>query len=265
MRPEADHPRDTLLRRPRPQSHMVLFYGTDDKLLAHNAGRYLFEGLKVGDGLLVIGVPEHNCAIAHELNRLGADVDASVREGRICFLDAEEMLGEFMVGGQPYWGHFEMAVGGSIREIRTRVGHGGLRAYGEMVGVLWNAGQHSAAIRLEQFWNKLLSRCSASLFCGYPIDIFAKEFQIGAVDALLCAHTHLIPAGSNGDLEAAVNRAMDSVLGAEAHAIRSTVDAKPAWAGMPKAEATMLWVRENLPGCADDILARAREFYQPAC
>lgn len=260
----VDYPRDTLLRRPQPQTHMIQLYGADDQLLARNVGHYLFEGIKVGDGLLVIGVPEHNQAIAKQLDEIGADTETWVREGRLHFLDAEETLGGCMVDGQPYWRRFESTLGATIGKIRALVGHGGLRAYGEMVGVLWKVGQYSAAIRLEQFWNKLLSRCSASLFCGYPIDIFATDFRVGAVDALLCTHTHMVPSGSNGDLETAVNRAMDSVLGPEAHDIRSAMNATPTWRAVPKAEATMFWIRKNLPDCADEIFARTRQFYQPS-
>jgi hypothetical protein len=244
---------------------MVQFYGADDRRLVRNVGRYLLEGLKVGDGLLVIGVQQRNLAIAKALNEVGADAAASVREGQICFLDAEETLGEFMLDGQPYWRRFENSVGTRIREIRTRVGHGGLRAYGEMVGVLWEAGQHSAAIRLEQFWNKFLTRCSASLFCAYPIDILAEDFQVSSVDALLCAHTHLVPTDLNGELESAVNRALESVLGSTVNEIRCAIEAKTAWAAAPNGEATLLWVGKNLPDCADEILARVRQFYRPTC
>jgi hypothetical protein len=133
-----------------------------------------------------------------------------------------------------------------------------------MVGILWKAGQFAAAIRLETFWNKLLRRSSASIFCGYPIDIFASDFNVEAVDALLCAHTHVLPAGSSETVESAVHRALDEVLGPKADEVRPRMDLhRPAaWAKIPKAEGNILWVRNNLPTLADEILARARQFYQ---
>jgi hypothetical protein len=37
---------------------------------------------------------------------------------------------------------------------------------------------------------------------------------------------------------------------------------RPAWAEVPKAEGIILWIRNNLPDIADDILDRARQHYQ---
>jgi hypothetical protein len=40
------------------EEHVVL-YGTDDRLLTQNVGRLLSEGLKRGDGILVIATSQH--------------------------------------------------------------------------------------------------------------------------------------------------------------------------------------------------------------
>jgi hypothetical protein len=116
---------------------------------------------------------------------------------------------------------------------------------------------------LEQFWNKLLSLSDFSLYCAYAIDIFGKDFQMGSVDALLCAHSHLMPCETAGRLEAAIYRALDEVFGSEAQEIRRLMkpNYRPTWAVMPTGEAMALWIRNNLPGQADTILSRARELY----
>jgi hypothetical protein len=82
-----------------------------------------------------------------------------------------------------------------------------------MVGILWKSRQYAAAVRLEQFWNKLLSRSSFSLYCAYRIDVFGIEFHGAALDALLCTHTHLVPAEMNGSCESAINRAIEEIVG----------------------------------------------------
>ena len=142
--------------------------------------------------------------------------------------------------------------------------HGGARAYGEMVGLLWQAGETQAATRLEALWNELLSQSDVSLFCGYPVDVLSADFESSKVDAVLCAHTHLLPV--NLSLEAALNRAMDEVLGHRVENLRPLFAAnhRPAWGEIPRAEALVLWLRNNLPGSADEILKRARSYYQPA-
>jgi len=45
-----------------------------------------------------------------------------------------------------------------------------VRAYGEMVDVLWQRGERDAAIRLEEFWNDLARLQTFSLLCAYCID-----------------------------------------------------------------------------------------------
>ena len=47
-------------------------------------------------------------------------------------------------------------------------------AYGEMVDVLWKAGQDVAAIRLEMLWNKLAAMHDFALLCGYAMGNFYK-------------------------------------------------------------------------------------------
>lgn len=75
-------------------------------------------------------------------------------------------LGRFMLAGQPDWDAFENTIAAAMRSVRPAHDRAGLRAYGEMVGVLWKNRQFSAAVRLPQFWNRLLSRMSFTLFCG---------------------------------------------------------------------------------------------------
>ena len=46
-----------LLSGAEPGEHVVQLYGDDDRLLSRNVGRYLAEGLRRGDGLVVIATP----------------------------------------------------------------------------------------------------------------------------------------------------------------------------------------------------------------
>jgi len=255
--------RAKLLDHPEPEEHFVQLYGKDDQLLAQNVSRYLREGLRRGDGLLVIATAEHRGSFVRQLNDERAYARA-VLEGRLVFLDAEATLSRFMVDGEPDQARFESVIGDALAGVRSRAVHTGIRAYGEMVGVLWKAGQFSAAVRLEELWNRLLQSSDVSLFCSYPIDVFSPEFKPASVDALLCAHTHMVPTDSA--LEGALNRAMAEVLGDRVEDLRRLIQAnhRPAWGMVPKPEAIILWLRNNLPGSADRILDRAREHYQLA-
>jgi hypothetical protein len=257
-------PWDKVLATPDPQGHLFQLYQADEQALIRNVSHYLWEGYKRGDGLLVIAGAEHSQAFRRQLEVLGANTQAAIRDGSLAFFDAQATLSRFMTGGQPDWDRFESVVRSAMGQVRQKDNHAGLRAYGEMVGILWNARQFSAAIHLEQFWNKLLTRSSFSLFCAYAIDVFGKEFQVGALDALLCAHTHLVPAETAGNLEAAIDRAIEDILGPRADGLKLLIKAnyRPAWAVLPAGEGVVLWLRNNLPDQAEKILDRARQHYQ---
>jgi hypothetical protein len=249
-----------LLDHLQAEQHVVQLYGSDDRLLSRNVGRYLEEGLKRGDGLIVIATPAHRTSFAHHLTGQ-AGYPAAILEGRLVFLDAASTLARFMVEGMPDPELFDQAVGEALRNVRRNSGHTGVRAYGEMVGLLWTAGNHAGAVRLEELWNQLLKGSDVSLFCAYPVDVFGSDFQIDAVDPVLCSHTHLLPV--DPALQEALDRAMNEVLGARAEDIRSLIRAnhRPAWGTIPPAESMVLWLRNNLPGSAPAILQLARTYY----
>ncbi len=250
-----------------PQSHHVVqFYEADQQTLASNVCHFLLAGLRKREGLVVVATAAHRSAFLAELQRLEGYPESAMAAGRLVFLDAQECLSTFLVAGRPDWARFENEVGTVLRDVRARAEQRGLRVYGEMVGLMWRAGQYSAAVRLEHFWNKLQDWIPFRLFCGYPIDVFADEFQIAGVDALLCAHSHLLPAGKQGQLQQAVDRAIEDVLGNRASGLRRLIRAnfRPSWAQIPKGEATILWLRNNVPKDAGPILARARDLYQSA-
>jgi hypothetical protein len=256
-------PWEKILERPHSGGHFVQLYESDETALARNVGLYLWAGLRCGDGVLVVVTPEHQELFARHLESLGGNLAEALESQQLVFLDAQQTMAEFMVGGQPDWLRFEKTIRRAMRLIRPGPNAEGLRAYGEMVGLLWKARQFAAAIRLEQFWNKLLEQSSFSLYCAYAIDIFGKDFEVSNLDGVLCTHTHLVPAEPNGTLETALNCSLDEILGPKADALRLLIKAnyRPAWAVMPTAENIVLWLRRNLPEQADEIVKRARHHY----
>jgi hypothetical protein len=259
-------PTRELLGEARPHSHFVQLHdAADNTALLANVGRYLAEGLVRGEGAMVIATEGHRAGVPAAVARAGFAPEAALRDGRLLLLDAHEMLDRLLVDGQPNPQRFTEIVGAQIRELGARTGRRGVRAYGEMVGVLWTAERYAAAIRLEELWNALLAEGGFNLFCAYPIDVFGEGFRPDDVDALLATHTHLLPAG-NAALDRAVGRAMDEVLGARALDVRelSGRHGRPEWPALPTAEAMILWLRANLPAYADEIVARARRYYRTA-
>ena len=179
-----------LLDRAAPEEHVVQLYGRNDQLLTRNVSRYLAEGLRRGDAVVVIATGEHADAITRELTLHGADAESASRDGRLVVLDAQETLDRFLVGGRPDEHLFRDVVGGVLAEAHRRSSTGHVRAFGEMVGLLWVAGDRAAATRLEEYWNDLLRGSACSLYCAYPIDIYDNADTTG-LDAVLGTHTHM--------------------------------------------------------------------------
>jgi hypothetical protein len=154
--------------------HAVQFYGNEKSLFATVAG-FLGEGLIAGEPAIVIATESHRVAILEHLSARLIDCDAAQRTGKMLLLDAEETLDQFMIGDAPDPDLFERTVGSVIQELVDGPGQPLIRAYGEMVDVLWKDGRTEAAIKLEILWNKLALKHTFALLCGYAMGNFYKQ------------------------------------------------------------------------------------------
>jgi hypothetical protein len=181
-----------LLAQAESGDHVVQLYGKDDQLLARNVSRYLAEGISRLDGLVVITTPEHTQAIARHLAEEGASTTLEAKnEGRLVFLDARTTLDRILADGQPDSALFDSIVGEAMREARARSGSGKVRAFGEMVGLLWGEQRYEDAEALERLWNALLAGSDYSLYCAYRIDLFDEDVDKAGLNSIVGAHTHL--------------------------------------------------------------------------
>src|SRR5688572_30014603 len=183
--------------------HMVQLYGKDDWFLARNVSHFLAEGARQLDGLLVIATPAHRQAISRHLAEESAGAAlAAEREGRLVSLDARETLDSLLVGGQLDESRYESVVGGVLSEVFARSGSGKVRAFGEMVSLLWTDGQPEQARVLESLCNERLAGSRCSMYCAYAIDLFADGVDTAGVSAIVGAHSHIL-AGRNALLSCA--------------------------------------------------------------
>jgi anti-sigma regulatory factor (Ser/Thr protein kinase) len=143
--------------------HVVKFYA-DDHDLTSVVVAYLAAALVEGDAVIVIAAPRHREAFRAGLASVGVDVEAARRDGRLHVVDAEDALSRIMVGGAPDPAAFDAVVGSLVRQAGATTG---VRAYGEMVALLWDAGNVVGAIDLERLWNRLQEETSFSLLCAY--------------------------------------------------------------------------------------------------
>jgi hypothetical protein len=181
----------------RAHFHAVRFYENRESL-ARIVGQFLGEGFAAGLPAIVIATPEHRDAIRQVLALRYFDVPRLEAGGTLIMVDAEELLARFMVDGIPHARLFTATMVPLIEQAsrgRDRV----IRAYGEMVDVLWKAGQTAAAVRLETLWNQLAHTHAFALLCGYSMGNFYKD---AAQDEIRSHHTHLVSeSGHPGTLQ----------------------------------------------------------------
>jgi PAS domain S-box-containing protein len=168
----------------RHHHHAVQFY-EDEQFLVERVAEFLAEGSKQGEPCIVIATAEHNAAFAAGLRLLGVDADT------VRFLDARTTLNLFLDRGMPNAERFRATLGGTLKDLGGSVVR--VRAYGEMVDLLWRDGEPDAAIRLEELWNDLSSDYAFSLLCAYPMGNFYKESDSARFAAVCSTHNIVRP------------------------------------------------------------------------
>jgi signal transduction histidine kinase/ActR/RegA family two-component response regulator len=177
--------------------HFVQFYESDAFLLNSLSG-YVGKGLEAGDACIVVATIAHREALEQQLKAQGLDVAAASLAGQYFSLDASETLSMFMVDGQPELGRFNQIIGDLV--ARAATGGRRVRAFGEMVALLWAEGNQSGAIHLEELWNELQKAHNFSLFCAYEMSGFGGEQFIEPLSNVCATHSRVIPAEGYSDL-----------------------------------------------------------------
>ena len=240
-----------LLRHPGGRDHMVQLY-SDPAFLVEGVSQYVGTGLRLGEAALVIARPEHRARFARALQRDGLYPSRALR-----MLDADATLARFMADGIPEWTAFHQAVGGAIAELRLQ--YPTVRAYGEMVDILWQRGEQKAAMRLEDYWNELGKLQTFSLLCAYGIDPLAAGAYGGALEAVCKCHTHLIPTRDYARFNDAVRDASRDVLDQPlAQMLLKLAASHPPYTEMPLGQAALIWLKQNMPRTADRVLQEVR-------
>jgi anti-sigma regulatory factor (Ser/Thr protein kinase) len=164
--------------------HVVQFYAADGELV-DAVGAYLRGALVAGDSAIVIASPEHRDAFEAHLIAAGVDVELARAREQLLLVDAADTLARFMVDDRPDPVAFDAVVGELVRASGAR---GPVRAYGEMVALLWDAGLVNAAIEVEELWNGLGEQTSFALFCAYPDRLLSEAGTDD--DFLAVCHLH---------------------------------------------------------------------------
>ena len=163
----------------RGKTHFVQFYESDSFLIQSIRDFFL-----ICDTGIIIATAEHIEKIKNT---------ALEYSSKIIFLEVAETLSLFMIDGLPNTALFAESIGMIVKKACQR---GEVRAFGEMVSVLWAEGNQQAAIKLEALWNDLQNSLSFSLLCAYPLRSFNDHSHAQSFELVCSHHTHVVPAES---------------------------------------------------------------------
>jgi hypothetical protein len=177
-----------------PCEHVVQIYENDEGFLDLLSG-FVSGGVKAGECAVVIATAAHLDALDERLAGLGYSVSSLISETQYIPLDAEATLSKFMVNDWPDENLFNQVINEVI--VKAKGNDRKVRAFGEMVAILWAKGQVGATVRLEHLWNKFCENEAFCLFCAYPKTGFTQD-AAESVMHICSAHTKMITGVEKG-------------------------------------------------------------------
>jgi hypothetical protein len=177
-----------------PCDHVVQIYENDSIFLDALSG-FAMGGFNAGDCVIVIATENHLASLNKRIQVFGEDVNSLIRDDRYIPLNAEKTLSKFIINGWPDEELFMKTVSTLIRKARHN--NYKVRAFGEMVALLWAQGHIGATVQLEHLWNKFCEQEAFCLFCAYPKSGFTQDAN-ESIQHICDKHSKLI-SGSKGD------------------------------------------------------------------
>ena len=123
------------------------------------------------------------------LRKQGFDLEAMKATDQYITLDANEVLSKFLVNNWPDEKLFNDLVTQIIS--RAKKNDRKVRAFGEMVALLWEQGLNGATVYLENLWHELHRKESFTIYCAYPKSGFTQDVN-HSIDTICSTHSKII-------------------------------------------------------------------------
>ena len=252
-----------LLADAGPRDHIVQLY-QDQQFLNRAVCRFAASAIASGEGVILVPTVAHWDAFRPRLESEGVDVKAAERRGQLTIVDADNLLPTFMRDGMPESPVFLGLAQSVISQARGDGRYKKVRWWGEMVNILWERGDVSASMSLEDLFDQLAREQDIAIFCSFLMDNFDGDVHARMLPRLSENHTHLIPVEDYGRLERAVSDALRDIVGPDESRVLEDklLSSQPRPFDMPRSQALLLALRETLPRIADDVLHRSRTLYR---
>lgn len=175
-----------------PSNHMVQVYESD-AVLMDTLEDFVSNGIIENECVILIATKEHIKIIEKRLEKQGIIVDGIKENGQYMPLDAVEILSGFMVNDWPDEQLFEKEIdrllNPAVKQNRP------VRAFGEMVALLWEQKNYGATVKLEYLWSELCEKRKFCLLCAYPKYCFAEDTNV-SLQTICATHTKIIHGAS---------------------------------------------------------------------
>lgn len=171
-----------------PCEHLVQIY-QDEGVFLDSLEGFIAGGIQAGDGVVVIATPLHLASLNERLTARNIDIASAIRDDQYLTFDAEEALAKFMVMGWPDEDFFRAFVTNILQ--RAKGNNRRVRAFGEMVALLWARGNTGATVQLEHLWHRLCQEFTFSLFCAYPKIGFTRDAS-ASIKEICDAHSRVL-------------------------------------------------------------------------
>lgn len=171
-----------------PSDHLVQIYENESHFMNTLEG-FAGSGILSGDSVIIIAKQFHLDQLNERLLKHNFNIESLIENSLYIPLEANEVLSKFMINGWPD----EKMFNNVISEILDRARENGrkLRAFGEMVAILWEQGNNRATVRLENLWHNLHALDRFSLYCAYPKSGFTRQYD-DSISEICRAHSKII-------------------------------------------------------------------------
>jgi hypothetical protein len=171
---------------PHRPEHVVAFY-EEEGFLGSSVTDFLLDGLRRGETVYIIATAQHREAFAAGLAAAGIDVERRRLDSRYIELDAAERLAWLRSDGGLDTAAVRRQVAAWLADAAAEGRR--IRIYGEMVALLWEAGDLDLALELEEFWEELTAVVAMPVLCGYPMRCFDTPETTARFHAVCDRHT----------------------------------------------------------------------------
>lgn len=180
---------ETLLN-PIAGSHLLKIC-RDEAMQAEAVAYFIRGGLLNHELVIIIARTSLRNAIISHLNVMEVNVQFFKNQGQLKFLDAEFLLSRIVINDSLEEHVIQELI---IRPVQiAHLKYGKIRAFGEMVDILWKRRQCERALQLEKLWDDLSKEYQFALFCTYLSNSFDANDYDDSLEHVCNAHSHLLP------------------------------------------------------------------------